>query len=142
MEIKAPNESATMSGRACARPLGDLSAEDRARAYYYTLFPTMMVSLHPDYAVSYTVWPKAPAASRVVCEWLVHPDAPGKPGYDIADAEQFWDRTNRQDWHICERSQRGVSSRAYVPGPYSPRESIPAAWDRHYLHAMNEPEAD
>lgn len=142
MEIKAPNQSATMSGRACASPLGDLSAEDRARAYYYTLFPTMMLSLHPDYAVSYTVWPKAPAASRVVCEWLVHPDAPGQPGYDIADAELFWDRTNRQDWHICERSQQGVGSRAYVPGPYSPRESIPAAWDRHYLHAMNEPEAD
>jgi Rieske 2Fe-2S family protein len=142
MEIKAPNESATMSGRSCARALGDLSAEDRARAYYYTLFPTMMLSLHPDYAVSYTVWPEAPAASRVVCEWMVHPDAPGQPGYDIADAEQFWDRTNRQDWQICERSQKGVSSRAYVPGPYSPRESIPAAWDRHYLHVMNAPEAD
>jgi Rieske 2Fe-2S family protein len=100
-----------------------------------------MLSLHPDYAVFYTVSPRAPLESRVVCEWMVHPDAPAAPGYNIQDAEEFWDRTNRQDWHICERSQLGVSSRAYVPGPYSPRESIPAAWDRTYLHALgHEPE--
>jgi Rieske 2Fe-2S family protein len=138
MEIKAPNESATISGRACAIPLGDLAGDDRRRAYYYTLFPTMMLSLHPDYAVFYTVWPVSARSSRVVCEWMVHPLAPEQPGYNIADAEEFWDRTNRQDWSICEQSQQGVSSRAYAPGPYSPRESIPAAWDREYLRIMSE----
>ncbi len=141
MEIKAPHESATISGRSCALPLGELPAADQHRAFYYALFPTMMLSLHPDYAVFYTVWPKAPLESRVVCEWMVHPDAPAAPGYNIQDAEEFWDKTNRQDWHICEQSQLGVSSRAYVPGPYSPRESIPAAWDRTYLAAVgHEPE--
>ena len=139
MEIRAPHASATMTGRACALPLGDLPPGDQQRAYYYALFPTMMLSLHPDYAVSYTVWPASPDRSRVVCEWLVHPDAPQAPGYHIADAEEFWDRTNRQDWHICEQSQLGVRSRAYAPGPYSPRESIPAAWDRHYLEMMDRP---
>jgi glycine betaine catabolism A len=136
MEIKPPHESATMTGRACALPLGDLPAEDRARAYYYSLFPSMMLSIHPDYAVFYTVQPRTPTASHVVCDWMVNPAAPEAPGYNILDAEEFWDRTNRQDWHICEQSQLGVSSRAYVPGPYSPRESIPAAWDRRYLSVM------
>lgn len=138
MEIKAPNESATISGRACAIPLGELAGDDQRRAYYYTLFPTMMISLHPDYAVFYTVWPVSARSSRVVCEWMVNPLAPEQPGYNIADAEEFWDRTNRQDWDICERSQLGVSSRVYAPGPYSPRESIPAAWDREYLRVMSE----
>ena len=138
MEIKAPNKSATMSGRSCAIPLGDLSADDMGRGYYYTLFPTMMLSLHPDYAVFYTVWPVAERESRVVCEWMVHPEAPASAGYNIADAEEFWDKTNRQDWDICERSQLGVSSRVYEPGPYSPRESVPAAWDREYLRVMGE----
>jgi Rieske 2Fe-2S family protein len=41
--------------------------------------------------------------------------------------------TNKQDWHVCELSQQGIASRAYEPGPYSVRESIPAAWDRYYL---------
>lgn len=138
MEIRAPHQSATMSGRACAIPLGDLPDEDLARAYYYTLFPSMMLSLHPDYAVYYTVAPVSEKASVVTCVWMVHPDAPSKPGYNIADAEEFWDRTNRQDWHICEQSQLGVSSRVYAPGPYSPRESVPAAWDREYLRQMAE----
>ena len=111
MEIKAPHASATMSGRACGLLLGDLPPDDRRRAYYYSIFPAMMLSLHPDYAVFYTVWPKAPAESRVVCEWLVHPDSAASPGYNIADAEEFWDRTNREDWHICEQSQLGVGSR-------------------------------
>ncbi|HET7249763.1 MAG TPA: aromatic ring-hydroxylating dioxygenase subunit alpha [Gemmatimonadales bacterium] len=136
MDIKAPNQSATMSGRACGLPLGDLSADDRSRGYYYTLFPGMMLSLHPDYAVYYTVWPRSPRESLVVCEWLVHPDSPRSPGYNIGDAEEFWDRTNRQDWDICERSQLGVASSRYEPGPYSPRESMPAAWDREYLRQM------
>ncbi|HEY7685612.1 MAG TPA: aromatic ring-hydroxylating dioxygenase subunit alpha, partial [Gemmatimonadales bacterium] len=136
MEIKPPNESATMSGRACGLLLGDFPPDERARAFYYTLFPTMMLSLHPDYAVYYTVWPQAPMESRVVCEWMVHPDSPEAPGYNIQDAEEFWDRTNRQDWNICERSQLGVTSRMYQPGPYSPRESVPAAWDREYLRQL------
>ena len=96
----------------------------------------MMLSLHPDYAVYYTVWPTGPTTSRVVCEWMVHPDSPAAPGYNITDAEEFWDRTNRQDWNICERSQLGIASRRYQPGPYSPRESIPAAWDREYLRQL------
>ena len=138
MEIKAPHESATMTGRVCALPLGTLAAEDQRRAFYYALFPTMMLSLHPDYAVFYTVWPVGPMQSRVVCEWMVHADAPAAAGYNIQDAEEFWDRTNRQDWHICEQSQLGIRSRVYAPGPYSPRESIPAAWDRMYLRAFED----
>jgi Rieske 2Fe-2S family protein len=137
MEIKAPHESATMSGRACALPLGDLPAEDRSRAYYYSLFPSMMLSIHPDYAVFYRVQPITPGTSRVVCDWMVNAAAPEAEGYNIQDAEEFWDRTNRQDWHICEQSHLGVSSRMYEPGPYSARESIPAAWDRRYLSVMD-----
>ena len=34
------------------------------------------------------------------------------------DAIEFWDVTNKQDWHVCELSQQGIASRAYQPGPY------------------------
>jgi Rieske 2Fe-2S family protein len=67
---------------------------------------------------------------------MVNPQAPAAAGYNIQDAEEFWDRTNRQDWHICEQSQLGIGSRVYQPGLYSARESVPAAWDRRYLEAM------
>ena len=65
-----------------------------------------------------------------------HPDAVAKPGFDPSDAVEFWNMTNKQDWHICELSQRGVQSRAYTPGPYSDLESVLAAFDREYLRAL------
>lgn len=141
MLITEPHASATMSGRACAVPFPGLLPEERRRAYYYTIFPNLMLSLHPDYVLSYLVWPVDPARTQIRSEWLFHPDAPGRPDFRPEDAIEFWDVTNRQDWHICELSQAGISSRAYAPGPYSPRESIPAAWDRAYLAAMGQGEA-
>jgi Rieske 2Fe-2S family protein len=136
MNIAAPHESVTISGRRCAVPFPDLLPEERGRAYYYTIFPNVMLSLHPDYVCWYQVWPVAPARSRVRCEWLFHPDSSGRPDFRPEDAIKFWDVTNRQDWHICELSQAGIASRVYAPGPYSPRESMPAAWDRAYLAVM------
>src|SRR5436190_2153999 len=76
----------------------------------------------------------------LICDWLFHPDAfevrGGQPEFNPDDAIEFWDVTNKQDWHVCELSQQGIASRAYEPGPYSSRESIPAAWDREYLRRM------
>ena len=138
MVITPPNESVTMSGRACALPIGRLPEDERRRAYYYTIFPNLMLSIHPDYVVYYTLWPEEPGRTRIVCEWLFHPGAASTAGFNPDDAVEFWDVTNRQDWHICELSFAGISSRSYIPGPYSPRESIPAAWDRAYLAAMGE----
>ena len=39
-----------------------------------------------------------------------------RPGSDPADAVEFWDMTNRQDWHVCELSQAGISSRGLHAG--------------------------
>jgi Rieske 2Fe-2S family protein len=138
MEIKAPNRSATMSGRACGRPVsGDLSADDRQRAFYYSLMPNLLLSLHPDYVNYYLIRPLAVDRTEVASEWLFHPETLADPGSGIRDAIEFWDLTNRQDWEIVEQSQLGIASRRYAPGPYSPRESIPAAWDREYLRLMD-----
>lgn len=125
--------SMTMSGRACALPVGDLPAEDHERVYFYSIFPNLFLSLHPDYVMAHRLWPHAPDRTQIVCEWLFHPDASAATGFDPEDAVAFWDMTNREDWRICELGQAGISSRKYGPGPYSPRESLPAAWDREYL---------
>ncbi len=137
MEIKPPNESATMSGRAAGRLVSErIPEEDRRRAYYYTLMPNLLLSVHPDYVNYYVVTPIAVDRTQVESEWLFHPDTLAAAPGNIADAIEFWELTNRQDWDIVAESQRGIASRRYVPGPYSPRESIPAAWDREYLRWM------
>ncbi|HEY9228102.1 MAG TPA: aromatic ring-hydroxylating dioxygenase subunit alpha [Gemmatimonadaceae bacterium] len=138
MEIMSPNESATLSGRACGRLVNpSLADDDRHRAFYYTLMPNLMLSIHPDYVNYYLLTPVAADRTIVESEWMFHPSNNGDPAFNPSDAIGFWDVTNKQDWDIVERSQLGVSSRRYEPGPYSPRESIPAAWDRAYLDMMS-----
>jgi Rieske 2Fe-2S family protein len=56
--------------------------------------------------------------------------------FDPSDAVEFWDMTNRQDWHVNALTQQGLRSRAYRPGPYSNAEGLLGAFDRHYLHVM------
>jgi Rieske 2Fe-2S family protein len=138
MEIRAPHESATLSGRACGHLLSPELAdgEDRQRAFYYTLMPNLLLSLHPDYVNYYLIHPVAPERTIVESEWLFHSDTIADPHSNMRDAIEFWDVTNRQDWHIVEASQLGVASRRYAPGPYSPRESMPAAFDREYMRLM------
>ena len=138
MAIKPPNVSATMSGRACGRMVSDeLREDDRSRAFYYSLMPNMLLSLHADYVNYYILRPVAVDRTEVESEWLFHPGTITDAGSNTRDAIDFWDVTNRQDWDIVRQSQRGIASRRYAPGPYSPRESIPAAWDREYMRWMS-----
>jgi Rieske 2Fe-2S family protein len=136
MLLNAGYESMTMSGRSCGLPVGDLPAEDMRRVYYYAIFPNLLLSLHPDYVMYHAVRPEAPDRTTVSCTWLFNPGTLGNARFDPADGITFWDRTNREDWAICERSQLGVASRAYVPGPYSRRESLPAQFDREVLRSL------
>ena len=131
-------KSLTMTGNACALPVGDIKAEDHARVFYYSIFPNMLLSMHPDYVMVHQVWPQSCERTLISCDWFFHPDAFAHSDFRPDDAVDFWDMTNKQDWQVCELSQQGIASRAYQPGPYSRRESIPAAWDREYLRHMGE----
>lgn len=128
--------SMTMGGARCAPLLPGLGEADRGHVLYYTVFPSMFLSLHPDYVLVHRAVPLGRTTTRIVCDWLFHPEAIAVPGFDPAPAIEFWDLTNRQDWELCANTQKGVASAAYVPGPYSELESQLAAFDREYLAAM------
>jgi Rieske 2Fe-2S family protein len=129
-----PGKSLTMSGNACAAFVGKI--ENLQQVFYYSIFPNMLLSLHPEYVMVHQLWPQSPERTLIVCDWLFHPNAFAREDFKPEDAIEFWDITNKQDWHVCELSQQGIASRAYEPGPYSSRESIPAAWDEYYLRIM------
>jgi Rieske 2Fe-2S family protein len=65
-----------------------------------------------------------------VCEWHFDALEMSRSDFDPGDAVRFWDTVNREDWHVCELSQLGMSSRAYEPGPYSDREGLLSDFDR------------
>ena len=128
--------SMTVSGRTCALPLGDLDENDSKRGYYYSILSNLLLNIHPDYLMFHLVFPSAPGRSRIVSEWLFHPEASSQPDFRPQEAVDFWHETNLQDWHVCELNQQGVQSKAYTPGWYTPRESLLAAFDEYYLKIM------
>lgn len=138
MTLSNPEGSMTMHGKCCAPTFRGLTAAERGRVYYYTVFPSAFLSLHPDYVLIYRAQPLAIDRTRIVCDWYFEPDAVAAPGFDPQPAIDFWDLTNRQDWALCENAFRGVRSQAWTPGPYSELESQLAAFDRYYLKQIGE----
>jgi Rieske 2Fe-2S family protein len=136
MQLANANGSMTMDGTRCATPFAELDDRDRGSVYYYTFFPNMFLSLHPDYVLIHRAIPLAVDRTRIICEWFFNPDAIGQADFDPSGAIEFWDMTNRQDWKLCERSQQGIASSGYTPGPYADLESQLAAFDRHYLEVL------
>lgn len=135
MTLRSSVSSMTTSGKSLA-PLGSVSGANLERVYYYTIFPTMLLSLHPDYVMTHRLRALGPARCEVICDWLFEPAAIASADFDPSDAFDFWDVTNRQDWRVSALSQRGISSRAYRPGPYAEAEGLLAAFDRHYLATL------
>jgi Rieske 2Fe-2S family protein len=78
--------SLTMSGNACALPVGDIKAEDHHRVFYYSIFPNLLLSLHPDYVMVHQIWPQSPDRVLIYCDWLFHPAAFGRPDFNPGDA--------------------------------------------------------
>ena len=137
MWMSNPEGSMTMHGGRCAVPFPGLSAEERGRVYYYTLFPSAFLSFHPDYVLVHRGQRLGIGRTRITCDWFFHPDAIAAPGFDPQSAIDFWDLTNRQDWDLCAGAYKGVVSQAWEPGPYSELESQLAAFDRQYLRALD-----
>jgi Rieske 2Fe-2S family protein len=66
-----------------------------------------------------------------------------RPDFNPDSAVEFWDMTNRQDWHVCEITQQGMSSRVYTPGPaYVDQEELIIAFDQEVLKALGHSSVD
>jgi Rieske 2Fe-2S family protein len=125
-ETMARSENGHPGGRP---PIRGLSDADAASVYYFALFPNALVSLHPDYVMLHTLWPRAVDRTEVTCEWFFEAETMARDDFDPGDAVQFWDTVNRQDWGVCELTQLGVRTRGYVAGRYSGDENDVHAFD-------------
>lgn len=138
MEMKEPRGGMTMDGKAASGPVCDVSGPDLQRVHYYSIFPNLLLSPHPDFVLYHRI--RSVAMDRIIndCFFLLHPDV-------IADrarmdrfqsAIEFWDMTNREDWRVCEQMQLGLRSRRFERGRYSGQEDILFALDREVLKAL------
>jgi Rieske 2Fe-2S family protein len=121
-------------------PIEGLEAADLRAILYFLIFPNTLVSLHPDYVMLHTLWPRAADRTEVVCEWFFEPATIAMDGFDPADAVEFWDQVNREDWQVCGLTQRGMGSAAFTPGRYTTQETDVHTFDamvaERYLEAL------
>jgi Rieske 2Fe-2S family protein len=122
-------------------PIRGLSGSDLSSVLYFLLFPNTLVSLHPDYVMLHTLWPRGADRTEVVCEWFFEPETIAAPGFDATDAVEFWDQVNREDWQVCELTQHGMTTRGFTPGRYTEQEDDVHAFDvmvaDRYMEALS-----
>src|SRR5262249_37654789 len=129
MGFKDGVETMSLDGKRRRAMLPLLDDSQRQQVAYYSIYPNLLLSLHPAYMMTHTLGPRAHDRTEIVCEWHFHPTELAKSDVQIDDAVEFWDVTNREDWWIAEQSQAGINSRVYQPGPYSEREGLLWSFD-------------
>jgi Rieske 2Fe-2S family protein len=130
MELSGDFETLSMDGYRHGRSaIPGMTEADLGRVYYAWIWPNLLFSLHPDYLMTHQVWPKDAEHSTVICELYFDPAAMAEPDFDPSGPADFWDRTNREDWHVCELQQAGTRSRAYTPGRYAAIERMVHSFD-------------
>jgi Rieske 2Fe-2S family protein len=113
----------TATGTSTRAPFAGLSEDERVRHKGELIYPNFMLSLSAEHVAAFLLFPSGPDRTTIVNEFLFHPAELARPDFDPADAVDFWDLVNRQDWAICESVQRGMGSRVFRSGYYAPMES-------------------
>ena len=89
---------------------------DRDRRYYAaTIKPAVFLNLVPDHVILLRMTPLAVDRTVVECDWLYAPEVVAA-GLDVSRSVELFHRVNQQDFAACERTQPGMSSRAYAVG--------------------------
>jgi choline monooxygenase len=109
----------------------DASAEDPAADYFW-LFPNLMINVYPDNYSTNLIVPLGPERTLTVFEWFFRdPDAPSSKE-SLRRTVEFSDEIQLEDIAICEAVQRGLRSRTYSTGRYSPKRENGV----HHFHQL------
>ena len=129
-------ESYTLdSHAACKMPTGDFGTARLGTLHFHTQ-PNSWHHFLSDHAVTFSVIPLAAGRTLVRTTWLVHKDAVEGVDYDLDNLTHVWLKTNEQDCSFVEFAQRGCTSPAYVPGPYSNPEYQVDMFATWYIERM------
>jgi Rieske 2Fe-2S family protein len=127
--------SSSIGGKAVSIPMGQFTDFDGG--WTGGDFNTQFIILaNVDHIVTYRSLPVSVNETEVEFTWFVNPDAMEGVHYRVEDVISMWDHTFKEDVQITERNQRGILSRAYVPGPLSLQEAPVVEFHRWYARQM------
>lgn len=108
-------------------PEGHPDADTNVAAYYFWLFPNLMLNFYPWGLSVNIVRPLGPTRTKVSFRYFVADASKRDTGAGAA-----LDRVELEDEEIVEQVQRGVESRLYDRGRYSPSGEV----GTHHFHRL------
>ena len=80
------------------------------------------------------LWPQSPERTLIQCDWFFHPEAFERDRFSAGGCDRVLGYDEQTGLACVRAESAGDSFAGLRAGPYSPRESIPAAWDRYCSH--------
>ena len=112
----------TRSGITSRRAFPRLDADERVRHKGELVYPNLFLSVACDHVAAFILKPRSAERTDITCHFLFEKHEVDNPSCDPADAVEFWDLVNRQDWTVCETVQEGIQARVHAHGYYAPME--------------------
>jgi choline monooxygenase len=91
-------------------------------AYYWWVFPNLMINLYSSAMDTNLVLPVGPERCRVIFDWFFPPDADET---FVRQSMEVSHQVQIEDVAICEDVQRGLRSEVFKSGRYSVRREAP-----------------
>ncbi len=116
---------------------GDRGPYRAGEAFYYFVWPNLMLNILPDRLQVNQVVPLSQRRCRVIFDYLYMDTDSEAARASIAADREFSDEVQKEDVAICERVQKGLESGSYRAGRLSPKresgvhhfqELVRAAW--------------
>ena len=92
----------------------------------------MFIDITGTSAIITKLVPRGPAHTTVVSEYLFVAEAVGADDFDPSEIVEFSELVARQDYDVCERVQRGISSQAFTRGIYADKDSMAHEFNEWY----------
>lgn len=139
--VKPDRSTMSIDGSLVSTRLGDFAArpdDDANLGGGFMIVPLLTrIICHVDHVVVHVLRPVSTTVSRWETRWYVADSATAGVDYDPIELTRVWRSTNVQDIELCERTQAGVTSRSFEPGPLHPtRESAVRSALDTYLELM------
>lgn len=142
MAIKPAFNTMTMSGITERQPFQGCTDDDRKKVHYFNLLPNFLLSICPDYVVTHYLRPRGAEQVFIETEWFCSKEQMQDPDFDPSDAIEFWDKTNKQDWALCENALMGLKSEGHLPGRYQAGETCSHLFDQWHIKKMFKDDLD
>ena len=110
--------------------MGDVEA---ASYYGASVFPNMFLDISGREALVTCILPTGPTSTRLITDYLFPREAVESPDFDPSGVIAFNDLVTQQDNDVCERVQRGVTSRAFSHGVFPAKDEYVYQFNQRYL---------